>query len=333
MSSKAQVQREKVFFTLSSLWKINLFLQMFLCYNIMYELEIRVGKSMESSIPMTFGDKIKSDFSFSRMIGDKEYAVDEHWHDCFEIILVEAGRFKVVLEGTEHILTEGDIVIIPPRILHSTEAMDGYREICVFGYVENLIYSPDLSLINMKYLAPFRYGAGVKYLVLKSDSGKTEGLCRLLIDAMRSYEQDGFERELRIRSKILEIHAQVCSLYLLENTHAYMQDGYLAEAQLYIEKHIGEDISPYDIADAIHLSYSHLCRLIRNAYGCTLSVLILRMKLNYAERLMTDDTSISITEIALQSGFNSASYFTRCFRRMKGISPQKFRSMLNHTNV
>lgn len=288
---------------------------------------------MESSIPMAFGDKIKSDFSFSRTVGAEKYVSDEHWHDCFEIILVKVGSFKVVLEGVEHILTEGDIVIILPRVLHSTEAMGGYREIYVFGYVENLIYSPDLSLINMKYIAPFRYGTGIKYLVLTSDNGKTEDLCRLLIDAMQSYAQDGFERELRIRSKILEIHAQVCRFYLLENTHAYMQGGYLAEAQLYIEQHIGEDISPYDVAGAIHLSYSHLCRLIRNAYGCTLNVLILRMKLNYAERLMTDNTSMSITDIALQAGFNSASYFTRCFRRMKGITPQKFRSMLNHQNV
>jgi len=288
---------------------------------------------MKSSIPMTFGDKIKSDFSFSKVSCDEKYTFSEHWHDCFEIICVQVGSFKVILEGKEHILTQGDIAIISPRILHGTESVDEYCEVCVFGYVENLICSPELSLINMKYLAPFRYGTGVKYFVLPSEKEETKGLYQLLMDAMQVYNQDNFERELHIRSKILDIHARVCSIFLANNTIVPVQDSYLTDAQRYIEHHICEDISPYEIADTIHISYSHLSRLVRNAYGCSLGTLILRMKLDHAERLMTDDSSASITDIALQSGFNSASYFTRCFHRMKGITPQKFRSMLNRMGI
>ena len=287
---------------------------------------------MESSIPMTFGDKIKSDFSFSKIIGENELSVIEHWHDCFEIILVRAGRFKVILEGEGHILSEGDIAIIPPRILHGTESLNGYREIFVFGYVESMIYSTELSIINMKYIALFRYGS-VKYLVLKSDNEKAKGLYHLLTDAMWAYDENGFERELLVRSKLLNIHAQVCNLFIAGNSFGHAQNRYLTEAQLYIESHIVEDISPYEIAKAIHVSYSHLSRLIHSTYGCSMGALILRMKLNYAERLMTDDLGANITEIALRSGFNSASYFTRCFHRVKGITPQEFRSMRNRVSI
>jgi len=181
----------------------------------------------------------------------------------------------------------------------------------------------------MKYLAPFRYGSDAGSLLLSSKTDPAKNLSAALIDAMDAYEQTGFDRELCVRSKILNIHAQVCGFYLTNRSFACSHDRYLTETQLYIENHIGEDISPYEVADALHISYSHLSRLIRNAYGCTLGTLIIKTKINYAERLMTDASDAGITDIALRSGFNSASYFSKCFHRIKGMSPQKFRSMLN----
>ena len=43
---------------------------------------------IKSSIPMSFGDKRGSDFSFSKQTGNSLYECSLHWHDCFEIITV-----------------------------------------------------------------------------------------------------------------------------------------------------------------------------------------------------------------------------------------------------
>ncbi|MBE6695421.1 MAG: helix-turn-helix domain-containing protein [Ruminococcaceae bacterium] len=288
---------------------------------------------MKSSIPMTFGEKTQSDFSFTRIAGEKAYSCREHWHDCFEIISVKEGNFIIHLDGEKYILSCGDIAIIPPRVLHSTASDESYREVYIFGYTENLIYSPDISIFNMKYLAPFRYGGKARHRVLHSEDGNTDKLCRLLEEVSIAYEREDFGRELSIRSKILDIHALICAFYLDSKVSSPLVSGYLTKAQIYIELHIEEDISPYDIADAIHTSYSHLARLTHNAYGFSLSELILRMKLNYAERLMTDSPEASITYVSQRSGFGSASYFTRCFRRVRGITPRAFRTMMNNTNL
>lgn len=283
---------------------------------------------MKSSIPITFGDKIKSDFSFSRLSGNDSYAFEEHWHDCFEIIYVHKGSFRISAGNEGYTLLKGDIAFIPPGLVHSTEAVNGYRDVYVLGYVESLIYSSELSVINTKFVAQFRYGTGAKVPIICKGRETTESLKKLFNDINDIYNADAFARELLIRAKIIEIHATICSINPSAEISSFTGCRYIAETQSYIENHISEDISPYAIADALCISYSHLSRLIRNAYGCSMSVLILRMKLNYAERLMIQDMSENITDIALSSGFSSASYFAKCFRREKGISPNKFRSML-----
>lgn len=56
---------------------------------------------MKSSIPMDFGDKLSSDFSFSHQIGDGKYECALHWHDCFEIFAVGGEPMKIMLNDEE----------------------------------------------------------------------------------------------------------------------------------------------------------------------------------------------------------------------------------------
>jgi transcriptional regulator GlxA family with amidase domain len=48
------------------------------------------------------------------------------------------------------------------------------------------------------------------------------------------------------------------------------------------------------------------------------------MRLSHAFALM-NETSMSVTEIALASGFNSSTHFSRQFKRKFGASPHFFR--------
>ena len=45
----------------------------------------------------------------------------------------------------------------------------------------------------------------------------------------------------------------------------------------------------------------------------------------YIAKQLLEDTEKSILEIALECGFNEASYFIRIFKRQTGISPLKYR--------
>lgn len=283
---------------------------------------------MKSSIPMSFGEKHQHDFSFSSIISESGYFCPEHWHDCFEVIFVREGSLTLVSGKDSIALGRGDIAVLPPYTLHSTDGRDNFLRMDVFGYTENLISSPEISVFNMKYLSIFRHRGEGGYRVLRSGNEKTEEVVYLLDSAMREYETEHFCREILVRAKILELHAALSEIYLDEKSERETISPYLTDTEAYIEAHIGEDISPYEIAAALHVSYSHLSRTISEDTGYPIGELILRMKMNYAERIMTRDKNVSITEIALSVGFNSASYFTRIYRRFRGVTPSAFRKML-----
>ena len=283
---------------------------------------------MKSSIPMSFGERNQPDFSFTKLLAEKATVCPEHWHDCFEIIMVREGHFNVLLEGAAETLACGDIAIIPPGAIHGTSSDRGCIEVWVYGYTESLIYSSELSLGNMRFLAPFRSTSGGKCRILRAESNRAKALRVRLEGAMDAFLTDSPVRELRVRAEIMNVHGEIYCDYLSSADRRAYRDRYITSMELYIQSRIGEDISPYEIADALHISYSHLSRVVRGGLGCSVGDLILRMKLGYAERLMTKDPDATITEIALAVGFNSSSYFTRCFRKTRGITPDKFRKLL-----
>lgn len=282
---------------------------------------------MKSSIPLDFGDKISSDFSFDHQYGGSEFEFGSHWHDCFELFLVQGEPMEITLADGNHKLFRGDIAVLVPRALHGVRSLAKSYDNLVFGYTESLIYSSEISLLNMKYLAPFRYGK-VKSFVIRSGDAVSAPLKNRLLSFAEIYKGNDECREILGRAELLTAHSLI---YKHQSTLIPMNaelSEYLVRAEAYIRKHVNEDISPRDIADALHLSYSHLARLLKNNLATSAVELINEIKISAAEQMMIDDATLSVTDVAIALGYSSPSYFTRKFTEMRGESPTDFRKAL-----
>ena len=291
---------------------------------------------IKSSIPLCFGSKLTDDFDITlqKSDGTRSERCPLHWHDCFEILYVTSGSRGISINDQNFILSEGDIAVIPPHSVHYTyKANDFPCSSIVFGYTEPIIYTSDISFSNMKYLAPFRYMKSGRNCVLRGDSDWLSDLRALLTKGSEIFFAKGTARELRMRSVILEIHALLYEIFMFSAEKDERSLGYLLDAQIYIENHITEKISPYDVADAIHISYSHLARIARSSMNLTVSELITQLRINLAEQLLMTDREMSITDCALASGFDDVSYFIKIFRSAKGVSPGKFRKLATGTQA
>lgn len=275
---------------------------------------------------MTFGNKTQADFSFSRAYDDAGYAYPQHWHDCFEILWVRSGTFAVATSGADIMLECNDVVILPPCALHGTYANTAEYEVCILGYTDALIYNSDISFDNKKYLTPFRINPIPR--IIRSDHPASLEIRTCLAEVMRCYESRNAVRELRVRAAILALHAGLYAAVLGELAQEEAAGRYILEAECFIESRITENISPYEIADALHISYSHFARLIHEHYGCSAGELITRMKISYAEQLMNANVWLSVSDIAAAVGYSSASYFARRFRQLRGCSPNEFRKLI-----
>jgi len=95
-------------------------------------------------------------------------------------------------------------------------------------------------------------------------------------------------------------------------------------AQAYIEAHYYEPFGVEELACACHVSPPYLHRLFTAHLGITPHTALMRRRL-IAAKVMLINGQDTIADIAWKCGFQSASYFSDCFRRHVGMPPHKFR--------
>ena len=98
----------------------------------------------------------------------------------------------------------------------------------------------------------------------------------------------------------------------------------ILRVQIYIQKHLGENLSAEKLASEANFSPYHFQRIFSGMVGESLMEYIRRLRLERAAVKLIYDNN-SIIEIALDAGYDSHEAFTRAFRSQFGESPQQFR--------
>lgn len=78
-----------------------------------------------------------------------------------------------------------------------------------------------------------------------------------------------------------------------------------------------------ELAREMGMSRSNLHRKVKSITNITISQFIRRIRLTRALELLRE-SSMTVTEVAIMSGFGSLTYFTKCFNDYYGVPPSKF---------
>ncbi len=101
--------------------------------------------------------------------------------------------------------------------------------------------------------------------------------------------------------------------------------AYLERVRLAIEEHLGdEEFGVAQLARQVGQDRSHMYRRIRTLLSETPTDLIRRLRLERASQLLAGRAG-SVAEIGYAVGFNSVSYFCKCFRDAYGVTPSTYR--------
>ena len=92
----------------------------------------------------------------------------------------------------------------------------------------------------------------------------------------------------------------------------------------YIRKHFRENISRDDVAAAVYVTSSYLSRIFRTETGTKITDYLTRCRIEEAKKLLST-TDRSVSDIAVESGFESFSYFSTVFKKVVGITPVQYR--------
>jgi signal transduction histidine kinase/DNA-binding response OmpR family regulator len=93
----------------------------------------------------------------------------------------------------------------------------------------------------------------------------------------------------------------------------------------FIHEHYQEDISRGSIAQELCVNEQYLSRCFKNEIGIGPMGYLSRYRIEQAKKLLLEKEYLSITQVAMQVGLSSQSYFSRIFQQETGVSPSEFR--------
>ncbi len=103
-----------------------------------------------------------------------------------------------------------------------------------------------------------------------------------------------------------------------------LQDFYVHEAMMYIERHYNQDITVAQLAGWCNLDRSYFGKIFKNTMLVTPHEYILRYRINTACDLLKN-TDLSIGEISAQVGYENQLHFSRAFKKITGVPPRDWK--------
>jgi AraC family transcriptional regulator len=100
----------------------------------------------------------------------------------------------------------------------------------------------------------------------------------------------------------------------------------LRRAVAYIEDNLTTDLSLREIADVLGVSVSHLKTAFRQSTGVPVHQYVIQRRVERAKALLCG-SSLSIKEVAHESGFSHQSHLANQMRRILGLSPKAVRDL------
>lgn len=99
----------------------------------------------------------------------------------------------------------------------------------------------------------------------------------------------------------------------------------ITRALRYINRNYKDKITLKDIESNLHINASYFSTLFKQEMGMTFTDYLNSLKIQYACSLL-ENTNLSIIDVSLSAGFDDQSYFTKVFKKVKGVTPKAWKS-------
>ena len=254
----------------------------------------------------------------------QSFQIPVHWHDELEIIYVKSGFLTVNISGENYIGKPGDAFVVSPGNLHFMGSQTGTVDYFTFLFPLKYIAFRSDDMLDDKLIEPLNSGHQMISPEIK-DTVKEQ--CEQLA---RVYAAEIDKSESKITSQIRK------KIILLQFIHELWKKGFIVENDTtgrntvekemvsYIQQNFMGKILLREFGEQFHLSEKYISRYFKEHFHITLSQYVTYLRLEHAKQML-QETDISVTEVAMQSGYQNISYFIRSFKKTYGVSPLKYR--------
>lgn len=249
-----------------------------------------------------------------------------HWHHEMELFKIERGVVRVQCGEDAFEARAGELVFINSGELHAAQPLDGAE----LDYAA-VVFSPEAlcgdqnDIARRKYVAPVAEGKLRVPRVVREDTPAGRRMLQDFADLMELLTKRPPAFELRVRGRLMDLFAGLAESG--EHRAAAGEGGPergIRPAIEYIRRSYRRPVSVEELAEVSHMSVGHFCRLFKRYTFKTPVQYVNSVRLSAAMDLLLESDR-KVLDIALETGFNSLSYFTGLFKQSLGCTPTEFR--------
>lgn len=252
-----------------------------------------------------------------------------HWHEDIELVKIINGTMNYYVNGKVITLKEGDGIIVNSRAMHYGYSENNQDCDFICALINPSIFGKTTSLYQ-KFIDPIlknveldHYLLSINNIYHQSILNDIEKLGTLYIQSQQYHQPID-----------LDCLATACILWnkwfeLIKEHLSYQPQSEPKEIVLqkkmvnFIYEHYSQTISLDDIAQSAHICRSLCCKLFKKYVQQSPNQFLNAYRIEKAKEQLLS-TSMNITEIAYQCGFNHLSYFAKQFERVVGVTPKKY---------
>ncbi|MBE6553773.1 MAG: helix-turn-helix domain-containing protein [Ruminococcaceae bacterium] len=256
-----------------------------------------------------------------------------HTHTYYETVLVLEGELTYWLPEQEPLtLHAGDVIFIPPHVIHQTyQKKEQCMRSAVVKFSPMFLYPMETtqSDVDCLLMSPiFKHD----YFLFRDGSNVAERLGEIIRAIVDEHEKKTIGFELSLRGLLITLYTTLlrnCDSILpmhpqsLDGEPATSSARELYQILIYLKENYQYNISMQEVAEVFGMSYYHFSRFFKKLTNKKFNEYLLELRLNYAQKKLLQENK-SISEVALECGFEYVSYFIQKFKAKNGMTPREF---------
>ena len=240
------------------------------------------------------------------------YPAHCHWTHV-EMIRLLRGKLALNVNGSWQLLADGRLRVFLPGTLHTEHCL---RPEVGYELMWLTIVSGGINIHRTGYIPGRGYFQSREHLRITSPAA--EDLWRCATESSPSRP--------RLHYLLMEILDHTLRHRDLGIDATNYRADVLEEIKSYLEENYWKQLSLADLGAMTNLSPPYLNRLFRDRYGMSLHDYLSKLRMGRSAKLLRENLSLPIGKVAASVGIADQRYFSRCFRRVFGVTPGEFRA-------
>lgn len=263
--------------------------------------------------------------------GKSSLPVPAHWHYYVELLYILEGTARITIDNVVQVCSEDSVVLFPPKSIHAISAVDKSARIryYVIKFDSAILPTGKMDKMNLRsalhgisaseypcFFLPEQTGAmGLLPLfeeVVKEDRNKEYGYSMILTADLRN-----------LMGKFVRHWQKGGYLLSAPGVHPAYELSFDLISE-YIDQHYFEELTVENLASMCNMSHSTFSMNFHRRYGMTCREYINATRINVAENMLLFSNH-DVAFIAQEVGYSDCSYFIRCYKKRKGVTPRQAR--------